>query len=61
MPTIDADAHVVETEHTWDFIPREGQKYRPLIVKPHGETDREYWMVDGRIRGLVRPIINPQQ
>ncbi|MEK7215334.1 MAG: amidohydrolase family protein, partial [Chloroflexota bacterium] len=39
----------------------EGQKYRPLIVKPHGETDREYWMVDGRIRGLVRPIINPQQ
>ena len=61
MPTIDADAHVVETEHTWDFIPPEGQKYRPLIVKPNGESGQEYWMVDGRIRGLARQVINSDQ
>ena len=54
MPVIDSDAHVVETEHTWDFIPQEGQKYRPVIVAPHGEEGRQYWMVDGKIRGLAR-------
>ena len=34
MPTIDADAHVVESERTWDYIDQADQKYRPLIVKP---------------------------
>src|SRR5438477_10034617 len=61
MPVIDSDAHVVETEHTWDFIPQEGQKYRPVIVSPHGEEGRQYWMVDGKIRGLARQVINAQQ
>ena len=37
MPTIDSDAHVVETEHTWDFMEQAHQKYRPLIVRPRGE------------------------
>ena len=44
MPTIDSDAHVVETEHTWDFMEREDQKYRPLIVRPRGEGGGEYWL-----------------
>ena len=34
MPTIDSDAHVVESEHTWDFMAQSDQKYRPVIVKP---------------------------
>ena len=37
MTTIDADAHVVESEHTWDFMDPADQKYRPLIVRPRGE------------------------
>ncbi len=61
MRTVDADAHVVESEHTWDFIPPEGQKYRPVIVQPHGESGRQYWMVDGKIRGLARSVITAQQ
>ena len=32
MITIDADAHVVETEHTWDFMDKSDQKYRPQVV-----------------------------
>ena len=31
MPVIDADAHVVETEVTWDFIPASDQHLRPVI------------------------------
>ena len=52
MPTIDSDAHVVESEHTWDFMEPADQKYRPLIVRPRGEKGGEYWFVDGKIRGL---------
>jgi predicted TIM-barrel fold metal-dependent hydrolase len=61
MPTIDADAHVVESEHTWDFMERSDQKYRPLIVRPRGEDGGEYWFVDGKIRGLVRIVMTAQQ
>src|SRR6266568_6515961 len=61
MPAIDADAHVVETEHTWDYVDPADQKYRPLLVSPYGETGRQYWMVEGKIRGLARQVITAQQ
>jgi predicted TIM-barrel fold metal-dependent hydrolase len=61
MPTIDSDAHVVESEHTWDFMDRADQKYRPLIVRPRGEEGGEYWFVDGKIRGLVRIVMTARQ
>src|ERR1043166_6999097 len=61
MPTIDSDAHVVETEHTWDFMDASDQKYRPLIVKPRGEGGGEYWFVDGKIRGLVRVVMTARE
>jgi predicted TIM-barrel fold metal-dependent hydrolase len=57
MPTIDSDAHVVESERTWDYIDKADQKYRPLIVKPRGESGGEYWYIQGKIRGLVRIVL----
>jgi predicted TIM-barrel fold metal-dependent hydrolase len=61
MPTIDSDAHVVESEHTWDFMEPAHQKYRPLIVRPRGENGSEYWYIDGKIRGLVRVILTAKE
>ncbi|MGH7886520.1 MAG: amidohydrolase family protein [Candidatus Binatia bacterium] len=61
MPTIDSDAHVVESEHTWDFMDAADQKYRPVIVKPRGEGSAEYWFIDGKIRGLVRAVMTAQE
>ncbi|HWO41282.1 MAG TPA: amidohydrolase family protein [Candidatus Eisenbacteria bacterium] len=61
MPTIDSDAHVVESEHTWDYMDAAERKYRPLIVRPGGEGGQEYWLVDGKIRGLVRIVMTAQQ
>jgi len=61
MPTIDSDAHVVESERTWDYIDKADQKYRPLIVKPRGEGGGEYWYIDGKIRGLVRVVLTAHQ
>ncbi len=31
VQVIDADAHVVETERTWDYLEPSEQKYRPLL------------------------------
>ena len=28
---VDADAHVVETEHTWDFLDASEKKFRPQL------------------------------
>ena len=31
FPVIDADAHVLETERTWDYLEPSEEKYRPQI------------------------------
>ena len=59
MPMIDADAHVVETEATWDFMDPSDQHLRPVLVgKP--ETGRQHWMVEGKIRGNARTVVTGQ-
>jgi hypothetical protein len=45
MPTIDADAHVIESERTWDSM--ENPKYKPQLVTPNG-GGAQYWMIDGK-------------
>jgi predicted TIM-barrel fold metal-dependent hydrolase len=61
MPTIDADAHVVESERTWDYMDPADRKYRPRVVRPYGEGGQEYWFIDGKIRGLVRVVLTARQ
>lgn len=48
---IDADAHVVESERTWDFMLEEDQPHRPsVLAKKNGTADDvEYWMIEGRV------------
>lgn len=60
MRVIDSDAHVVETEHTWDYMDKSDQKYRPVLVKPAG-AKREYWFIDGKVRGFARSVITAQE
>ncbi|HEX6512293.1 MAG TPA: amidohydrolase family protein, partial [Chloroflexota bacterium] len=59
MPTIDADAHVVESDHTWDYMDASEQQFRPEIVCPPAREGRKnaYWYVDGKLRGLARPVM----
>jgi len=63
MAVIDADAHVVETERTWDFIPPSDQNLRPvMITKPDGSgKDVRYWEIDGVIRGTVRQPVGKRE
>ncbi|HMA80737.1 MAG TPA: hypothetical protein VKR81_07595, partial [Candidatus Binatia bacterium] len=51
MLTIDADAHVLETERTWESMDGAERKYRPQIVgATGGDSKDEYWLVDGTLR-----------
>ncbi len=56
MATIDADAHVVESARTWDYLDPADVQYRPSVVRPAGDG-RAYWFIDGKIRGLSRPVL----
>jgi hypothetical protein len=46
MPTIDADAHVIESEQTWSYILDE--KLKPCLIQPSGARPQN-WLVDGRV------------
>ncbi|MEK7214587.1 MAG: amidohydrolase family protein [Chloroflexota bacterium] len=52
MPIIDADAHVVETDRTWDFMDEADQAFRPDTVVSNNPNApkrlREFWRIDGR-------------
>lgn len=58
MPTIDADAHVLETAETWRFLEAGERQFLPMIVQQttgelqrnnDGQLKQEYWVVNQRI------------
>jgi predicted TIM-barrel fold metal-dependent hydrolase len=53
MPTIDADAHVIETDRTWDYLDAADRELRPvaLLVSDAAERGvmREVWRVGRRV------------
>jgi len=53
MLTIDADAHVIECEKTWDYLEGEEHRYRPIslaVDMPAGKK-HSYWFIGGRMIG----------
>ena len=58
MPVVDADAHIDETDETWEYMDEEYVKYKPITVtQTFGESPpilpwgyNRYWFVDGKIR-----------
>ncbi len=58
MGTIDADAHVVETERTWEYANGDAKQYMPVNVevkKPDGSFE-DFWLIDGRLHPRRRNI-----
>src|SRR5690242_9326346 len=53
MPVIDSDAHVIENEHTWDYMSAAEQEYRPQVIMAPGPggADIQWWLIDGHRRG----------
>ena len=58
MATIDADAHVLETERTWDYMLESERAFRPKIVATPDveESGGESWLIDGRLREKARNV-----
>ena len=48
MATIDADAHVIETERTWDYMDAAEAQFRPVLASPSSDGKKD-WLIDGRI------------
>ena len=46
MTTIDADAHVIESEQTWGYISDE--KLKPFLITRGGGRP-QHWLIDGRV------------
>ena len=49
---IDSDAHVVETERTWEFMDPEDEKYRPVLAPHPTDPHIQWWIINGQARGL---------
>ena len=53
MGTIDSDAHVIETEHTWDFMEESERGFRPIVLVPKGAAEAETRSFTGGLRPLT--------
>ena len=60
MATIDGDAHVMEGPQTWEYCDPAERKFMPVLVNPGEHADRQFWLIDGKIRGHVRHVIKPK-
>lgn len=57
MPVIDADAHVVESDRTWDYMDQSDMQFRPTLMGS-ADSGRQFWFIDGKIRGLARSVLS---
>jgi predicted TIM-barrel fold metal-dependent hydrolase len=55
VAAIDADSHVVETEHTWDFLDIDDKRYRPEVIPVPGKPDQKMWAIRGQKVGFHLP------
>ncbi|MEE9143302.1 MAG: amidohydrolase family protein [Candidatus Binatia bacterium] len=58
---IDADSHVVESEHTWDFLEESDKKFRPQLFQSSEDTTTQYWFLDGKAIGFRNPSLSEQE
>jgi predicted TIM-barrel fold metal-dependent hydrolase len=58
MAVIDSDAHVLETERTWDYMLESEQEYKPRIVATPNDPSSggESWLIDDVYIGKARNV-----
>ena len=58
MAVIDSDAHVLETERTWDYMLESERDLRPRIVATPNDPSSggESWFIDGIYQGKARNV-----
>ncbi len=65
MGSVDADAHVIESDLTWAHVAEADRRYMPLVVSqtwgakdadPDGRRANEYWLMDNRLHAKDRNV-----
>jgi predicted TIM-barrel fold metal-dependent hydrolase len=65
MPTIDSDAHVIESERTWSYLADNEKRFAPMVLQQHagqfaqtnrGNVQKEYWMFDVQVQPKDRNV-----
>jgi predicted TIM-barrel fold metal-dependent hydrolase len=57
---IDADAHVIESEHTWDYLLPHEEKFRPKLFASPENPEHAYWILGGKIIGHRNPAASEE-
>jgi predicted TIM-barrel fold metal-dependent hydrolase len=59
-PVIDADAHVVESARTWEYMDPSERQFRPIPLETPEEAGvkLQYWLIDGKVRGFRFPAFS---
>jgi hypothetical protein len=57
MRIIDADAHVLEIDKTWDYMDPSARQYRPKLVGETLDTGevKKSWAIDGKLLSAPYP------
>src|SRR5687768_8524123 len=55
IAAIDADSHVVETDHTWDFLDKDEERYRPEVIPVPDKPHQKMWAIRGQKVGFHLP------
>ena len=58
---IDADAHVVETEQTWNYLDGSDKKFRPQLFQLRRQPAMQYWFCEGKAIGFPPPTLTEQE
>lgn len=62
-PVIDADAHVVESARTWEYMDPSERQYRPVPLEAPEEAGvkLQFWLIDGKVRGFRFPAFSKEE
>src|SRR6185369_14394638 len=57
---VDADAHVVESARTWEFMDASEKQFQPIPLETREEAGvkLQFWLIDGKVRGLRFPAFS---
>ena len=61
LQVIDADAHVIETERTWDYLEPAEEKFRPILLPNPYDAERQMWGIQGAPGGFRFPDLSEEQ
>jgi len=58
---IDSDAHLVETERTWEYMDPADERFKPVLAAHPTDPQTQWWMVNGKACGFRFATLNEQE